>query len=492
MPPLSTLRSACEGALPHPPPEELRALAQLTLDWLLDHHASLPDQPIGRPASRAAMQASLGHPPPETGRPFAAVLQEFADKIAPFACRVNHPRFLAFVPGAPSFLSVLGDFLCAGTNFFAGVWLEAAGPAQVELLVLDWFRSLLGMPAGALGLLTSGGSEANLTALVVARERLTEDELPRAVLYVSDQRHWSIDRAAKIIGLRARQVRSVPSDECLRLTPAAIAGAVEQDRAAGLVPWAVVANAGTTHTGAVDPLRALASFCRERGLWLHVDGAYGWAAVLTEEGRQQLDGIGEADSVTLDPHKWLAQTFEAGGLLVRDGRLLQLAFSQRPDYLQDVEPADDEINFADLGIALTRRFRALKVWLSLQVLGVGWHRALVAHCCALARYAQALLEGAGFEVLSPTQLSIVAFRCVPAGGRSEEELDRLNLALVDAVRASGRAFLSSTRLRGRVAIRLCFINWRTAARDVEEVVVLLRELGELGQKTLSQAADLAD
>jgi glutamate/tyrosine decarboxylase-like PLP-dependent enzyme len=246
----------------------------------------------------------------------------------------------------------------------------------------------------------------------------------------------------------------------------------------------VVANAGATNTGAVDPLNAIADVCERERLWLHVDAAYGWSAALTDEGRAELAGVERADSATLDPHKWLAQTFDVGCLLVRDGPRLTRAFALRPDYMQDVEPGADEVNFADRGLALTRRFRALKVWLSLQTLGLGWFRSLVTRCCHLAALAQALLEREGvFEVLSPRRLSIVCFRYAPpgfrvAGEEDEAELDRLNLALIDAVRATGRAFLSSTRLRGRVAIRFCFINWRTTTADVEEVVGLLRRLGE--------------
>ena len=250
----------------------------------MNHHATLPDQPVGRAAARSELERLLREPPPEAGRDFAAVLTDFADKVAPFACRVNHPRFLAFVPGAPTFYSVLGDLLCAGTNFFAGVWQEAAGPAEVELVVLDWFRDFLGMPPGTMGILTGGGSEANLTALVAARERLAEEERPIAVLYVADQRHWSIDRAAMVMGLRTGQVRPVPSDESYRLTPGALARVVAADRRAGLRPWAVAANAGSTNTGAVDPLGPLADLCAAEGLWLHVDAAYGWTAVLTPEG----------------------------------------------------------------------------------------------------------------------------------------------------------------------------------------------------------------
>ncbi len=398
--------------------------------------------------------------------------------MAPFAARPNHPRFLAFIPGAPCFVSVLGDLLCGGTNFFAAVWLEAAGPAQVEIVVLDWFKEFLGYPPEAAGVLTGGGSEANLTALVVAREQLPEADRGRAVLYLTEQRHWSVDRAARVMGLRADQLRPVRADDQFRLTPAALAAAVARDRAEGRRPWAVVANAGATNTGTVDPLSALADFCRGEGLWLHVDAAYGWAAALTAEGRADLDGIGRADSLTLDPHKWFAQTFEAGCVLVRDGPLLARTFAMRPDYMQDVAPADDEINFADHGIALTRRFRALKIWLSVKALGVGWFRGLVAHTCGLAEYAEALLRHSpGFEVLCPRRLSVVCFRYVPGGTWDEEATNRLNLELIDAVRATGRAFLSSTRLGGRVAVRFCFVNGQTTAEDVREVVALLAALG---------------
>jgi glutamate/tyrosine decarboxylase-like PLP-dependent enzyme len=476
---LEHLRAELAGPLPHPDPETMRELGDQVLGWVVDHFSSLPEQPIGLTASRAAMEALLREPPPEHGCDFARVLADFQEKVAPFAFRVNHPRFLAFVPGAPTFLSVLGDLLCAGTNFFAGVWLEAAGPSEVELVVLDWFREFLGYPPEARGVLTSGGSEANLTALLVARERLTFDERARAVLYLTAQRHGSIDRAAAVIGLRPDQLQPVPAGADLLLKPAPLAAALRGDRQAGRLPWAVAANAGATNTGAVDPLAELGLLCRTERLWLHVDAAYGWPAVLTSEGQAVLDGIAGADSITLDPHKWFGQTFEAGCVLIRDGQRLAATFSMRPDYLQDVEPGGDEINFADHGLALSRRFRALKIWLSVKVLGVSWFRSLVARSCRLAELAQLLLERAGvFDILSPRRLSIVCFRYRPPGRASDEALDHLNLALTGGLRATGRAFLSSTRLHGRVALRFCFVNWRTTTSDVEEVVQLLVTIGQ--------------
>lgn len=483
-PRLERLRRELASPLPHPDSAALRAMSDQAVEWILQHYATLPQQPVGRTATRAEMETLLREPPPEQGRDFGQVLDEFQHKIAAHAFRTNHPRFLAFIPSAPNLVSVLADFLCSGSNFFASVWLEAAGPAQVELVVLDWFKEFLGYPRAASGILTSGGSEANLTALLVARECLCYTERERAVLYVTEERHWSIDRAAKVIGLRTDQLRAVRADDGFRLRPAALRQAVEDDRRAGRLPWAVVANAGATNTGTVDPLAELAEFCPAERLWLHVDAAYGWAAVLVAEEKQRLAGIERSDSITLDPHKWFGQPFEAGCVLIREGERLAQTFALRPDYMQDVEPATEEVNFADRGLALTRRFRALKIWFSVKVLGLNWFRNLVAHGCRLAELAQGLLEeSACFEILAPRQLSVVCFRYVPAGIRPDHEqhqqqLDRLNLALIEQVRLSGRAFLSSTRLRGRVAVRLCFVNWRTTSADVEEVVRLLEKVGD--------------
>jgi aromatic-L-amino-acid/L-tryptophan decarboxylase len=299
------------------------------------------------------------------------------------------------------------------------------------------------------------------------------------VLYVSEQRHWSIDRAANVIGLHPSQIRAVPADSQYRLTVAALAKAALADHQAGRLPWAVVANAGATNAGTVDPLRPLAQFCQAENLWLHVDAAYGWSAALIPEGMAMLDGIADADSITFDPHKWFGQTFEAGGVLVRQGRLLPESFALRPDYMQDVAPEEEEINFCDHGVALTRRFRALKIWLSVKVLGLTWFRQLVERCLRLAEFAQESLERTGdFEIVCPRQLSIICFRYRPKNWHgSDEDLDQLNLQMLEELRKTGRAFLSSTKLNGRVVARMCFINWRTTSSDVEEIVALLKKIG---------------
>jgi len=452
----------------------MREAARSVQEWGLNHFETLPERPLGTCLEPHQAKLLFDSPPTDEGQPFDELLEIFRRDIAPNTYSVNHPRFLAFVPGSQCFPSLIGDWLTAAANLFAGVWLEGSAPAQIESTVLDWFRTWLGMPETTRGVLTTGGSEANLTALVVARERISFANRGRAILYVAEQRHWSIDRAAKVMGINPAQIRAVPVDDQFRLRDLTLQLFVQHDRQAGLLPWAVVANAGATNTGTVDALGEIADVCEKEGLWLHVDGAYGWAAVLTEAGKLELSGIERADSVTLDPHKWLAQTFDVGCVLVRNGALLPETFAHRPDYMQDVAPREGEVNYSDHGIALTRRFRALKIWLSVRMLGLGWFKQLVQHTCDLAEYAQAKLEQTGkFQILCPRRLSIVCFRYVSPGLANVEEA---NVRLIENLRDTGRAFLSSTRLHGVFAIRMCFVNWRTTAADVDEIVDLLVEL----------------
>ena len=466
------LRQACSSPCPSPDAAALEEMAGQVSRWVLRRHETLPRQEVGRLAPPSALAPLLQEAAPEAGTPFAQVLERFGSAIAPFAFRIDHPRFLAFVPSAPAPESILADWLASGCNFSSGVWLESAGPSQVELAVLGWFRAILGMPSGSSGLLTGGGSEANLTALAAARHRLSREERPRAVLYVSGQRHWSLDRAAHLLGLWPEQVRPVEIDGERRLSLPALQREIAADRAAGRVPWAIAATAGTTNTGAVDPLPGLAALARREGLWLHVDAAYGWANALDPAGALELAGIGEADSVALDPHKWFAQGFDAGALLVRDPEALERAFRLRPEYLQDAEPTGGAVNFCDRGIALTRRFRALKIWFSVQALGLGWFRGMVRHTRALARYAGHALAEAGFEIVSPPRMGVVCFRW----GASDEA----NRALADAARRTGELFVATTALDGAAVLRFCFVNWRACADDVDAAVALLARLARGG------------
>jgi glutamate/tyrosine decarboxylase-like PLP-dependent enzyme len=317
---------------------------------------------------------------------------------------------------------------------------------------------------------------ANVTALAVARQVRLEGRMEGATLYFSDQTHSSVQRGLRLLGFLPEQLRLLPADADFRLDPAALRRAIEADRAAGLRPFCVVANAGTTNTGAVDPLPELADLCEAEGLWLHADGAYGAAAALCEPGRDLLRGLDRVDSLSLDPHKWLFQPFETGCVLVRHARWLPQTFQTRPEYLRDTAVTGGEVNFAEMGVQLTRSFRALKLWMSLKVFGRAAFEEAVRHGFEMAELAEAELRGTpGWEVVTPAHLGIVTFRRAPAG-MPEEEVDALNAGLVEALFRDGSAMLSSTRLRGRTVLRLCPINPRTTAEDVRETLRALERL----------------
>jgi glutamate/tyrosine decarboxylase-like PLP-dependent enzyme len=463
--------------------ETMRRAGYQVVDWIVERLATLRERPLGKEISRDEAERLLHGPMPEEPTDFHLVLAEFAQKVAPNAIALDHPRFFAFIPSAPTYASIFADALAAGANVFAGTWLEAAGPAQVEITVLDWLRQMIGLPDTAFGVLVSGGSVANLTALAVARHARLEDQTAGATVYLSDQVHSSLDRALRLLGFPQTQWRRIASDDALRMDSRALAAQVESDRREGLRPFAVLASAGTTNTGAVDPLPEIAGVARRFGLWFHVDAAYGGFAALTERGKEQLAGIELADSVVLDPHKWFYCPFEAGCVLVRDGRLLPETFRILPDYMRDVEREQHEVNFCDYGVQLTRAFRALKVWMNFKVFGARRLRQVIDQCLDLAR------EGAGLfaaspriEMVTPPSLGIFSFRYVPRhlpadAVEREKLLEGFNVRLVSRITRSGRVFLSSTRLRSRTVIRLCILNHRTRREDLQEALEAVERIG---------------
>jgi aromatic-L-amino-acid/L-tryptophan decarboxylase len=451
----------------------MERLGRLVADHVAAHLASLRQQPLFKSISRARAEALIATPPPVEGRPVEELLDWLGERVLPHHTPEPHPGFVAYVQSCPTFPAVLGDWLASGYNLFGGAWMVASGPSMLELTVLDWFRQWLGMPAGSGGLLTSGGSTANLMAMVAARHRAVGDDparLPRLVLYTSDQSHSSVVRAAWMAGISRPHIRLLPADREFRLDPESLAEAIASDRARGLLPFAVVAGAGTTNTGAVDPLPELADLCRTEDLWLHVDAAYGGFAVLCDEGRAALEGIGLADSVTLDPHKWLYVPFECGSLLVREPARLRDAFQILPDYLRDLDREEGAVNFADYGEQLSRSARGLKVWLGVAAFGTAALGREIAAGIERARLAERLvLEREGLEILAPARLGVVCFRVRPPGTPAER-LDGLNQAVLDRVNAGGRYFISSTRIGGELALRFCTCGWRTTDDDIRRLV----------------------
>ena len=451
-------------------PDAMRAAGYAAVDLLVDRLAD-PAIPALRRATPGEMAERLAGPPPDAPQEVADVLGRLSADVLPYMNRADHPRFFAFVPSCQTFPGALGDFIASALNVYVGSWMESAGPSQVELTVLDWFKDWLGYPADAAGILLSGGSAANMTALACARETLLGPMNERVVAYVSDQAHSSLARAARLLGFRPEQLRVLPAGPDRRLDPGRLERAIEVDVAEGRSPLFASVSAGATNTGAVDPLGPLADVCRRHGVWLHVDAAYGGFAVLAERGRAALAGIDAADSIALDPHKWLYQPMECGCLLVRDGRLLRRAFEIVPDYLKDAEVEDGEVNFSDLGLQLTRGWRALKVWLSIQTLGLDAFRAAVDTCFDLAALAEERIRATpSLELLSPASLGIVCFRRVFEGVEDEDELAALNATLIAQLEATGEALVSSTRLHGTYAVRLCILNHTSRAEDVEWVL----------------------
>ena len=459
-------------------PEHMLDLARRAAEFLVERIEGLPGENAWDGEFRQGLEDQLLENPPEDGRPAEEVLERAVREILPVALRVDHPRCFGFVPSEPTWPGVLADFMAAGYNINAATWLVASGPTCLELVVIDWLRCWLGYPESAGGLFTSGGSAASLNAFVAARESAGHPD--RATVYMSDQSHSAHIRAARIIGIRPEGIRLVPCDEHFRLGMEALAGIVAEDRAAGFNPIAVCANAGTSSTGAIDPLAAMADYCEEEGIWLHVDGAYGGFAAVTERGKELLRGIERADSIGVDAHKWFFQPYEAGCLLVKDSSTLEYAFGVRHDILQDTVWGANHPNVSDRGLQLSRSFRALKVWMSVQTFGMKAFRRAVAKGMDLAaRAEESVTVSPVLELLTPASLGIVCFRVNPGDTTVDEEvLEEINRTVLARVFWEDRSFLSSTLLRGTFSLRLCIANHTTSWDDVRETLETCERFGK--------------
>ncbi len=468
--------------------EQMLDLGQKALELLVERIESLPGENAWEGEFRQVLEDQLLEDAPEDGRPAAEVIERAAREILPLTARNDHPRFFGFIPSSPTWPGVVADFMAAGYHINQCTWLVASGPSQLELVVIDWFRRWIGYPEGAGGLFTSGGSAASVDAFVAARESAGHPD--RATVYMSDQSHSALFRAAMIVGVRRDRIRMIASDAHFRMDMDALARAVAADRDDGLTPIAVAANAGTSGTGAIDRLEEMADFCAAEGLWLHVDAAYGGFAVVTERGKQLLRGIERADSIGLDAHKWLFQPYEAGCLLVKDESTLTDAFAVRPDILQDTVWGANHPNFSNLGLQLSRSVRALKVWMSIQTFGMAAFRSAVAKGMELAAQANDYVRASPvLQSLNTPKLGIVCFRVNPAdGGLDEETLDKVNRTVLARMFWDDPAFMSSTLLRGTFALRMCIINHATTWNDVRET---LEAIERFGGEALSKGDALA-
>lgn len=457
------------------PLDQMRQLGYAAVDLIAERLEGLRESPVARRWSRTELEQKFREPVPTAPSDPMQVLRRVAADVLPACAATDHPRFFSYVPGPSNYVAAVADFVAAGANIFAGHWLVGAGATQVELVVLDWLRQLLGLPATAGGVLTSGGTQATLVAIHAARvARL--GAAADARLYVTDQTHAAIIRGLAYLGFTSSQVRHVPCTEGLTMDVAALAVAIAADRAAGRVPFCVIATAGTTSSGAVDPLDAIADVCKRNEVWLHVDAAYGGAAALSDSGRRLLSGLERADSVAVDPHKWWFQPYEAGCTLLRDADLLRQAYVLHAEYLTETRTAADPVNLYDYGPQLTRGFRALKIWMTLQTFGIDVLRAAVEHGIAMAEQAEAMLRARShWQVVTPAQLGVVTFR-PRLPGRPVTTVDQITRQIAEDTLLDGHALVLTTDLGDGPVLRLCTIHPDASSDDLASTVNLLDRL----------------
>jgi len=467
-------------------PADVRRIAHRVADMLADYLEQLPQRPVFAPVPIDAAARFADEPVPAHGTDPDAILDEFAEAISPYPFGNGHPRFWAWVNSPPAVMGIFADALAAAMNPSVAGGNHAA--VHIERQVVRWFVDMIGLPATTMGILVSGGSMANLTALAAARyakagfdvrARGLQSGDERLVLYMSQEGHSCIRKAAEMLGIGTESLRVIPVNDRMQMRVDVLSDAIDRDRQSGCRPLAVAASAGTVNTGAIDDLEAIAHLCRDRDVWLHVDGAYGAAAVLSSRYRDRLKALSLADSVALDPHKWLYVPVEAGLVLVRDSATLRAAFSLVPPYLRtDGDPygVGGPPWFSEFGFQQSRGFRALKVWMTLKYYGTTGYTQALDHDIALASYLAGRVNADSvFELMTPASLSVVCFRVAPSGVAGDD-LNDLNKKVLERLQLSGRAFLSSTVLDDRFVLRACFVNPLSGERDVDAMLDALKTI----------------
>ena len=451
-----------------PSPEQMREMGEAALAYLVGFIGGLDDAPAENTGGAVEPARALRATPSEGGGPFENVFGEMREAVSR-TFEYSGPGYLAYIPGGGLFAAALSEFLAHGVNRYVGLWQPSPAVVQIEENVTQWLCSLFGYPPEtSQGLLTSGGSMANFSAMVAARHAKLGEDFLDGTYYVSEQAHASVTKAATLAGFSNRNVRIVPTDDELRLDPDALRRMVEEDRAAGGRPFLVVPSAGTTNTGAIDPLDPIADVAADHGMWMHVDAAYGGFFILTERGRERFRGIERADSVTLDPHKGMFLPYGTGALVVRDGENLRQAHYEGAAYLQDLAPAGELPNYSEYSAELSRDWRGLRVWLPLRLHGVAAFRDALAEKLDLALV---LFEGLKaipeLELPWEPQLTVVPFRLRDAD-------DGANRRLLERINASKRVVLSSTMIHGRYTIRACIVSHRTHRDRIDECIEIVR------------------
>ena len=468
-------------------PDEIRRIGYRVVDLIADHLGGLRDRPVFRPVPGDLAERIVSTPAPPDAAAADDILREFRDVIEPYPFGNGHPRFWGWVNSPPSVMGVFADALAAAMNPSCAGGNHAA--VYIEREVIQWFREILGFPASAMGLLVSGGSVATLTALGVARHVKGGVDVRAAGLrgapqpfrvYQTSEGHSCARKAVELLGLGSDSIRIVPAASDYRMEASALDRAISDDVAAGMRPIAVVASAGTVNTGAIDPLDEIADVCARHGVWLHVDAAYGGPAILTAEYRGQLAPMARADSVALDPHKWMFVPVEAGFVMVRDGEAMRSAYSLVPPYIRTRGSSSAVMGlpwFSEYGFQQSRAFRALKVWMTMKQFGLTGHREAVEQNIALARYlADRIREAPDLELVA-TGLSVVCFRYLVSEVSDVSDVsDTINRRVLEQLQLSGEAFLSSTELGGRFVLRACIVNYHSTRTDIDRMLAAVRSI----------------
>ncbi|AUC86615.1 decarboxylase [Polaribacter sp. ALD11] len=453
--------------------EEMKSYGYKIVDLIVSHYDQIENKKPVSSATRVEMDAVFLQEAPEKGMDADKVLDFVMENVIPNSNISSHPKAFSFVPGPSNFISTMADSLATGFNIFSGGWIVSPAAAELEIVTLNWLLKMFDFPVtkGG-GIFTSGGSMANLTALATARKVKCGDDFSNAVIYLSDQAHSSNIKAIRVLGFKKEQVKIIPTDIEFKFSINKLKNEIAKDKLEGKKPFCIIASAGTTNTGTVDPLDALADICEKENLWFHIDGAYGGAAILSKKGSKILRGIERADSLTVDPHKWFFQPYEIGCLLVKDASWLSNTFSEKPEYLRDIEGNESEINFYDYGIQLTRRFRALKFYMSIKTYGLETFKKAITYNIDLADQTEDLLrESKNWEIVSPATLAIINFRYNPLGlNLTEKEIDTLNQEISARVVASKEALLVTTVLQNQIVIRMCLINPKTTLGHIKETL----------------------
>ncbi len=466
---------------------ELRVQGTRLLEWIATYLEHPERYPVLSPLAPGDVRRSLPAAPPTTGEPLERILADFESKVLPGVTHWNHPGFFAYFAISSSVPGILAELLIAALDVNAMLWKTSPAATELEELTMDWLRQLIGLGEGWFGLINDTASISTMLALAAAREAKPElairsrgmagrGDLPVLRVYCSEHAHSSVDKSALTIGIGLDNVVHVPADDEYRLRPDALAAAMEADVARGYLPLACVATVGTTSTTSIDPVAAMAVICQRHGVWLHVDGSYGGVAAVSPRYRHVLDGVEQADSLVLNPHKWLFTPIDCSAFYTRHPAVLKRAFSLVPEYLVTREQ-DEVVNLMDYGVQLGRRFRALKLWMVIRAFGAeGLASRLENHCDLAQTFAGWVQHTDGWELCAPVPFSLVCFRSAPAGA-SAEECDRRNAAILQRVNASGEAYLSHTKLGGRYVLRLAIGNIRTEERHVARAWELLVEAG---------------